>query len=157
MQYADENETRDIQLQSISASTRDAVLQGIEAIRIHPYFNKTDLIATFAHAFRAILPETPNLGRGKSTPSYIDDSETDALDRLHSKLGDRQVVNRASDHDMISSISKVTREIERLDDPTGQGRVLAPKLYAVNCKKCHIVGDGQLRHSDSRRFSVSQH
>jgi hypothetical protein len=145
-----------MQLQSISAKTRDAVLQAIEAIKIHPYFNKQDLISTFAHAFRAILPEPPNFGRQKSSASYIDDSEMDALDRLHTKLGDRQIVNRASDHDMISSISKVTREIERLDDPAGQGRALAPKLYAVNCKKCHIVGDGQLRQSDSRRFSVSQ-
>lgn len=142
-------------LEATSAKTRDAVLHAIESIQIHPYFNKSDLISTFAHTFRAILPESPKLGRKLSSTSYIDDSEMDALDALHTKLSDRQIVNRASDHEMISSISKVTREIELLDDPSGLGRGSLPKLYAVNCKKCHIVGDSQLRRSDNRRFSVS--
>ena len=155
MQYADQKETRDLKLQEISAGTRDAVLQAIECINIHPYFNKKDLATTFAHAFRVILPERPGHGRNQSAVSYIEDNEMDALETLHAKLSDRQIVTRASDHAMISGVSKVTRDIELLDDPSSQARVAPPKLYAVNCKKCHIVGDGQLRRSDSRRFSVS--
>lgn len=155
VQYTDQREARDMHLQEISAETRDAVLRAIEMIKIHPYFNKADLVSTFAHAFRIILPEARNHGKRKSSVCYIEDNEMDALDALHTKLADRQIVNRASDHAMISGISKVTRDIELLDDPSGQGRVEPPKLYAVNCKKCHIVGDGQLRRSDSRRFSVS--
>lgn len=144
-----------MKLQEISAETRDAILKAIESINIHPYFNKKNLAATFAHAFRVILPETPGHGRKQSAVSYIEDNEMDALETLHAKLSDRQIVTRASDHAMISGISKVTRAIELLDDPSSQARVRHPKLYAVNCKKCHILGDGQLRRSDSRRFLVS--
>jgi hypothetical protein len=155
VQYVDQNEPRDIILQKMSGDARDAVLQGIEAINMHPYFDKKDLSRSFAHAFRTVLPEPPTHIRQKSAMSYIEDNEMDALDALHAKLSDRQIVNRASDHAMISGVSKVTRNIELLDDPTSQARVGPPKLYAVNCKKCHIVGDGQLRRSDNRRFSVS--
>jgi hypothetical protein len=139
----------------MSSDARDAVLQGIESINMHPYFDKKDLSRSFAQAFRTVLPELPTHIRQKSAISYIEDNELDALDALHAKLSDRQIVNRASDHAMISGVSKVTRNIELLDDPTSQARVGPPKLYAVNCKKCHIVGDGQLRRSDNRRFSVS--
>lgn len=145
-----------MQLEDISSKTRDAVLQAIEDINIHPYFNKKDLAKSFEHAFLLVLPEPLTRRRSKSNMSYIEDNEMDALDALHAKLNDRQIVNRASDHAMISGVSKVTRDIELLDDPTSQSRVSPPKLYAVNCKKCHIVGDGQLRRSDSRRFAVSR-
>lgn len=143
-----------MRLQVTSAKTRNAVLQVLEYIHMPQHLNKIDLIGTFADIFRIILPDTLNIARRDSSDSD-DEHESDALDALCVRLSERQIVNRLSDHEMMSSISLVTREIELLDDPAGQFRASRPRLYALNCKNCHIVGESQLRRSDNYSLLVS--
>jgi hypothetical protein len=154
VQYTGKREERDMHLQVNSANTRNAVLHSLEFIQMPQHLNRIELVATFAEIFRVILPDTLNIGRREPPGSHLDEIDIDALDALCTRLSDRQIINRSSDHEMMSSISKVTREIELLDDPRGHLRASGPKLYAVNCKRCHIVGDSQLRLSDNHNFSV---
>ncbi|KAH8819886.1 hypothetical protein F5884DRAFT_815920 [Xylogone sp. PMI_703] len=153
VQFIAKGETRDMRLQVTSAKTRNAVLHALEYIYMPQHLSKIDLVASFADIFRVILPDTLNIGRSDmSDPHY--EHESDALDSLCTKLADRQIVNRLSDHEIMSNISMITKEIELLDNPTGQFRASRPKLYTVNCKSCHTVGESQLRRSDNYQFSL---
>ena len=155
VQYAVNRETRDMRLQSSSARTRNAVLHALENIRIPAHLSKVDLLANFSDTFRIILPDTLSLTRRGSTEGLGDENDIDAIDALCSWLSDRQVVNRVSDREMVHSVSEVTRSIELLDDPGGKARATRPRVFAFNCKACHIVGESQLKDS-GRTFSVSQ-
>jgi len=143
VQYAVNGETRDLRLQSSSARTRNALLLALDDMRILPHLSKVDMITTFSETFRIILPDVPNLVR--RTSSTADENETDALDALCTRLSNRQVVQRVSDREMMHNISEITRNIALLDDPSGQFRASRPRLYTVNCQRCHLAGDSQLR------------
>lgn len=152
IQYSVKRESRDFQLQASSSKTRNAVLQALDNMRLPPHLAKADLIANFSDIFRIILPDTPNLARRNETSE--DEYGWDAIDALCVKLNDRQVVNRASDREMMHSISEVTRNIALLDDPSAQFRAAHPTLYSLNCQSCHQVGDTQMRQSGDIKFPV---
>jgi hypothetical protein len=143
-----------VRLQSSSARTRNAVLHALENIRLPPYLSKLDLSTSFKETFRVILPDTSNGERRPSSGSHVDETEQEAIDILCARLSDRQVVHRVSDREVMHSISKITRNIELLDDPSGQFRASRPKLYVVNCGKCHLAGDSQLKQKEHIVFPV---
>lgn len=157
VQYTVNRETRDVRLQSSSARTRNAVLHALENIRLPSHLSKVDLVSNFSDTFRIILPDTLSLTRRGSSDGLADESDIDAIDALCARLSDRQVVNRVSDREMMHSISQVTRNIELLDDPSGQLRASRPKVFVMNCEGCHIVGEGQLKVSDKLNLSVSSY
>jgi hypothetical protein len=152
VQYVMKRETRDMRLQSSSARTRNAVLHTLENLRMPGHLSKFDLVATFSETFRIILPNTLDLGRRSSADS--DELEIDAIDLLCSKLSDRQLLSRVSDHELNRSISEVTRNIALLDDPSGQFRSSRPRLWVLNCQKCHVVGETQLKAAENMNFPV---
>jgi hypothetical protein len=152
VQYVMKMETRDVRLQTTSAKTRNAVLNSLENLRMPSQLSKYDLMATFSDTFRIILPDTLNLERRGSFDS--DEFEIDAIDLLCSKLSDRQVLNRVSDHELSRSISEVTRNIALLDDPSGQFRSARPRLWVLNCQRAHIVGESQWKAAENMNFLV---
>jgi hypothetical protein len=152
VQYAMKKETRDIRLQSSSARTRNAVLHALENLQMPGHLSKSDLVASFNVTFRIILPDTLSQVRRDSTDS--DEVEIDAIDLLCTKLSDRQVLNRVSDHELSRGISEVTRNIALLDDPSGQFRSPRPGLWVVNCQNSHIVGETQLKGAENMNFLV---
>lgn len=143
-----------MRLQSSSARTRNAVLHALENIRLPPHLSKPDLLSNFNEIFRVILPDSLNAERRPSSGSHIDEIEQEAIDILCARLSDRQIVHRVSDREVMHNISKITRNIELLDDPSGQYRASRPKLYVVNCRKCHLAGDTQLKQTGNLNFSV---
>jgi hypothetical protein len=154
IQYMANRGTRDERLQSSSASTRNAILHALDNIQMPPNFSKVDLVTTFYEIFRVILLDTPNLGQWNLSKCQVDESEMDALHTLCVRLNNRQVVHRVSDREVTYSISEITRNIALLDDPSGQFRAPHPRLYAINCKKCHLAGDSQLRHLQNFELPV---
>ncbi len=155
IQYIVNEETRDFHLQSSSARTRNAVFHALENMRLPPHISKLDLVSTFSEIFRIILPDTPNLVRRSSSESQVDDeSEMDAIDSLCASLIERQAIHRVSDREMMHNISEITRNIALLDDPSGQFRAACPRLYGMNCQRCHLVGHSQLRYMDNIKFPV---
>ncbi|PMD31707.1 hypothetical protein L207DRAFT_640540 [Hyaloscypha variabilis F] len=154
VQYVMKRETRDMRLQSSSARTRNAVLHTLENLRMPGHLSKFDLVATFSEAFRIILPNTLDLGRRSSADS--DELEIDAIDLLCSKLSDRQLLSRVSDHELNRSISEVTRNIALLDDPSGQFRSSRPRLWVLNCQKGHVVGETQLKAAENMNFPTDR-
>jgi len=155
VQYTMNRETRDVRLQSSSARTRNAVLHALENLKLPPHLSKIDLVSAFSETFRIILPDTPTLVRRKSTDSQGDENEMDALDLLCARLGERQVVHRVSDREMMHGISEITRNIALLDDPSGQLRAVRPRLYMLNCRGCHFAGDSQLRYMENFKLPVN--
>lgn len=155
VQYVMKMERRDVRLQSSSARTRNAVLQALDNLRMPDHLSKFDLVATFSDTFRIILPDTLNLARQGSSDS--DDFEIDAIDLLCTKLSDRQILNRVSDHELSRSVSEVTRNIALLDDPSGQFRSVRPRIWVLNCQKGHIVGETQLKATENMNFPVRSH
>jgi hypothetical protein len=153
IQYNINQEKREVKLQQFATMTRNEVLHALDRIRMPQHLSKADMVANFSDIFRVILPDTPNLVRRNSEASE-DEFGLDAIDALCAKLNDRQVVNRASDREVMHNISKVTRNITLLDDPAGHFNSAHPKIYALNCKKCHVVGDSQLRYSGDIKFPV---
>jgi hypothetical protein len=143
-----------MRLQSSSARTRNAVLHALDNMRIPDQLSKADLVSTFSETFRIILPDTPSLLRRDSTGSQGDETEMDAIDSLCSKLNDRQIIHRISDREMMHNMSEIMRNIALLDDPSGQVRTGQPKLYAINCPKCHFAGESQLRSVENLKFPV---
>jgi hypothetical protein len=162
VQYSVNRETRNVGLQSSSARSRNAVFHALEHLRMPSHLSKLDVMATFSDTFRIILPDTLQLSRRDSMDSRADETEMDALDMLCSKLCERQVVHRASDRELVHSVSEITRNIALLDDPTSQFRSTRPRLFALNCNMCHVAGESQLRSlrnisipvSDVRRSGV---
>ncbi len=154
VQYVVNRETRDVRLQSSSARTRNAILRALDNMRMPPHLSKMDLVATFSETFRIILPDTPSLVPRNSSESQVDENEMDAIDALCVRLNDRQVIHRVSDREMMYSISEITRNIALLDDPSGQFRAARPRLYAINCQRCHLAGDSQLRYLQNLKFPV---
>lgn len=154
VQYVANRETRDVRLQASSARTRNAILLALDNMRIPGQLSKSDLISTFSEIFRVILPETPSLVRRISTNSHPDESELDAIDALCTKLGDRQVIARVSDREMMHGMSEISRNIALLDDPSGLFRASRPRVYAVNCGGCHVFGDTHLQNLGYTRFPV---
>jgi len=118
------------------------------------HLSKIELVSTFSETFRVILPDTPTLVRRKSTDSQRDENEMDAMDALCVRLCDRQVIHRVSDREMMHGVSEITRNIALLDDPSGQLRTARPRLYVINCGKCHLAGDSQLRYLEHLKFPV---
>jgi hypothetical protein len=155
VQYAANQETRDIRLQSSSARTRNAVLHALDNLRMPAHLSKMDLIATFSETFRIILPDTPSLVRQSPTDSSNDENEMDAIDALCVRLADRQVIHRISDRKLRLGVSEITRKIALLDDPTGNCRSARPRLYVLNCGGAHLVGDSQIRFLENFKIPVS--
>lgn len=153
LQYSVNQETRDVRLQSSSARTRNAVLRTLENIRLPPHLSQLDMISTFSDTFRVVLPDTLNLGRS-SLDGQADESDIDAIDALCSRLDDRQAVHRVSDREMMHNISQITRNIEFLDDPSGHFKGPRPRLFALNCGSCHVVGETQLKKAENNKFPV---
>ena len=154
IQYTVNRETRDVRLQSNSAKTRNAVLHALDNLRMPPHLSKMELFETFSETFRIILPDTPNLVRRNSSESPVDENKIDAIGALCARLNNRQVVNRVSDREMIHNLSEITRNIALLDDPSGQFTTVRPGLYAINCQRCHLAGDSQLRYLGDIKFPV---
>lgn len=154
VQYTVNRETREIRLQSSSARTRNAVLHALDNIRIPGHLSKADLFSTFSEIFRIILPDTPSLIRRNSAGSQGNETEMDAIDSLCARLNDRQIIHRISDRQMMHNMSEITKNIALLDDPSGQFRTGQPRFYAVNCPKCHFVGESQLRGLDKLKLPV---
>lgn len=113
-----------------------------------------DLVATFSETFRIILPDTPNMLRRNSSESPVHENEIDAIDALCARLSDRHLVQRVSDRETMHSISEIMRNIALLDDPSGQFRAAYPKVYVMNCRRCHLAGGSQLRNSENLKHPV---
>ena len=154
VQYTVNQETRDMRLQSSSARVRNAVLHALDNIRLPAHLNKMDLASAFSETFRIVLPDTLTLVRRSSTESHNDESEMDAIDALCMRLNDRQVIHRVSDREMMHNVSEITRNIALIDDPSGQFRAIRPRLYAMNCPRCHLAGDSQLRNFENFKIPV---
>lgn len=156
VQYTVNRETRDVRLQSSSARTRNAVLHALDNMRIPGQLSKADLVSTFSETFRIILPDTPSLTRRNSTGSQGHETEMDAIDSLCAKLNDRQIIHRVSDREMMHNMSEITRNIALLDESGGQFRTGHPRLFAINCSKCHFAGESQLRKLENFKLPVSR-
>lgn len=117
-------------------------------------FSRLDLIAAFCEIFSIILPDALNVLRQGMSEPRIDECQIDALDAFCVRLNDRLLVHRVSDREMMNNISEIARKIALLDDPTGQFRSQQPRLYAANCKGCHIIGYSQLKHLQELKFPV---
>lgn len=168
IQYAANQETRDVRLQSSSARSRNAILRALNALRLPAHFPKPDLVASFNSIFRVILPDTLDLSSpSSSSPAPedfplspaaaaaadsvdIEDVELDALDALGARLTERQIVHRVSDGEMMHGMSQVIREVVVQDNPSGHQHIGAsrPNLHVLNCPECHLVGGAQLRSHD---------
>ncbi|QSZ31823.1 hypothetical protein DSL72_001392 [Monilinia vaccinii-corymbosi] len=151
IQYAINGETRDAYLPAASERTRNAVLRAIENMRIPPRFSRDDLVGTFTDQYRIILPDTPDLRR-QSMQVQRDDQELDALDALCLRLSDRQMISRVSDREMMHTISEITKRILALDDPSHHAKPSRPRIYALNCSKCHLAGASQMRYLENLKF-----
>jgi hypothetical protein len=154
IQYTVNRETRNVGLQSSSTITRNAILRALDHLQMPPHLSKLDLVATFSDTFRIILPDTPNLLRRNSSESHADDGEMDAIDALCERLNDRQIMHRVNDREVMHTMSEITRNIAVLDDPSGQFRTIRPRLYVLNCQRCHLVGYSQLRCLENLKFPV---
>ena len=155
IQYTVNRETRNVHLQSSSARSRNAVFNAVESLRMPSHLSKMDAMSTFSDIFRIILPDTLQLSRRTSTDSRTDESEMDALDSLCTKLTNRQLVNRVSDLELVHGVSEIVRNIGLLDDPTSQSRSAQPRVFALNCNSCHVVGESQLRSLENITVPVS--
>jgi hypothetical protein len=142
------------QLLLSSAKTRNAVLNALDNMQMPLHLSKLDLVIMFCEIFRIVLLDTPNLARRNSSEGQLDENEMDALDAVCVRLNDRQVVHRVSDRKMMHSISEITRNIALLDDPSGQFRAPRPRLYAINCRRCHLAGDSQLKYLQNLELPV---
>lgn len=155
IQYTINGEPRDAYLPAASERTRNAVLRATENMRIPPRFSKEDLVATFTDQYRIILPDTPDLRR-LSMQIEMDDKELDAIDTLCLRLDDRQIISRVSDREMMHTISEITKRILALDDPSRHAKSSRPRIYTLNCSKCHLAGASQMRYLENLKFPVRQ-
>lgn len=155
VQYTVNGENRQVGLQSPSARSRNAAFNALEHLRMPSHLQKLDLLATFSDTFRIILPDTLQLSRRDSTTTRADEAEIDALVMLCVKMSERQVVHRVSDKVLVHGVAEITRNISLLDDPTSQARSMHPRLFAVNCNMCHVVGESQLRFLGNIKIPVS--
>lgn len=155
VQYYVNGATRDVKLQTISARTRNAVLHAVENIQLPAHLSKLDLGENLSDTFRLILPDTMTLVRKCSLGGPPDDYDIDAIDALCAKLCDRQVLNRVSDREMMHSVTQIIKSIELSDDPGGQTKPTRPRVFAVNCEECHVVGESQLAESGQFILPVS--
>ncbi|KAL1953032.1 hypothetical protein VTO42DRAFT_3741 [Malbranchea cinnamomea] len=152
IQYTVKGECRDVRLQASSVRTRNAVLAALDGLHMPPHLPRVELVRMFGDIFQIILPDTPSLTQAKSSGYAGDAYEVDALDALCRSLLNRQVLHRVSDRQMMHSISEITRSISLLDDPSGQNKSMAPRVYVLNCQYCHIAGETQLNYTDNLRF-----
>ncbi|TGO15708.1 hypothetical protein BPAE_0548g00010 [Botrytis paeoniae] len=151
IQYTINGETRDAYLPAASERTRNAVLRAIENMRIPTRFSKEDLVGTFTDQYRIILPDTPDLRR-QSMQIETDDKELDAIDALCLRLNDRQIISRVSDREMMHTISEITKRILALDDPSRHAKSSRPRIYTLNCSRCHLAGASQMRYLENLKF-----
>ncbi|ODH50361.1 hypothetical protein GX48_03476 [Paracoccidioides brasiliensis] len=149
IQYAVNTRTRNTQLQEVSSETRNAVLTSLDNIKLPHHFSKADLIAAFINSFRIVLPNTPNVTTQNSSEFDDDESTVDALAALYQKLSARRLICRVSDREVVHSITEITRNIALFDDPSGQFKATRPRLFVLNCRRCHFVGYSQLRHLEN--------
>jgi hypothetical protein len=138
VQYAANRESRDFGLQAASARSRDAVLHALSRMQVPPHIPREQLVATFKPIFEIVLRDSSDLVQCDSADQW--DDEIDAIDALCLRLTDRQIIHRVSDHEVMRSISEVTRSFAALGDPNGQFRSASPSLYVVNCRLCHFAG-----------------
>lgn len=138
VQYAANRESRDFGLQAASARSRDAVLHALSRMQVPPHIPREQLVATFKPIFEVVLRDSSDLVQCDSADQW--DDEIDAIDALCLRLTDRQIIHRVSDHEVMRSISEVTRSFAALGDPNGQFRSASPSLYVVNCRLCHFAG-----------------
>ncbi|KFA76983.1 hypothetical protein S40288_11011 [Stachybotrys chartarum IBT 40288] len=121
----------DFDLISSCADSRDAILLAIDNLRLPAQFSKTDVAADLSDTFRIILPDTLDLVRSESHSGGVDEFELDALDSLSVRLGDKQIIHRVSDGEMMHSVSQVIREIVDQDNPTEQVGSTHPGLFVT--------------------------
>lgn len=155
IQYTIHGETRDAFLPAASERTRNAVLRAIENMQMPPRFSKDDLVGTFTDQYRIILPDTPDLRR-QSMQIQTDDYDLGAIDALCLRLNDRQMISRVSDREMMHTISEITKRILALDDPSRHAKSSRPRIYTLNCSKCHVAGASQMRYLENLKFPVRQ-
>ncbi|KAM3072533.1 hypothetical protein ACMFMG_009329 [Clarireedia jacksonii] len=120
-------------------------------MRIPPRLSRDDLIGTFTDQYRIVLLDTPDLRR-QSMQVQIDDRELEAVDALCLHLSDRQIVHRVSDREMMHTISEITKKISTLDDPSRNAKATRPRIYTLNCSKCHMAGASQMRYLENLKF-----
>jgi hypothetical protein len=134
-------------------ATRNVILQTLSRIQMPAHLSRVRMQATFSEIFRIVLSDTPNLGN----PGQCEDENViDAIDSLCARLTDRQVIHRVSDWEMTHNIAAITRNLAALDDPTGQLKgTISPRLYVMNCSRCHLVGSSQLRKFGNPKLPVS--
>lgn len=148
---------RDMSLQNSSIATRNAVLKALDNLRIPQHLTKVELVASFSETFRIILPDTPIPEQKNSLKVQVEETETNAIGALCERLNARQIIHRVSDQEMMHNISEITANIALLDDPSGQYKSSQPRLYAMNCQRCHLVGYSQIRYLGNLHFQVCAH
>jgi hypothetical protein len=147
VQYAANRDTTDARLQSACASSRNAVLNAVDKLRLPSHLSRMEMVATFGTIFRISLPDTPDVMRSESSEPSNDDYEFDALDSFATRLAQRQLVHRVSDREMMHTVSQAMQNILLWDGSSGQSRTTRPALYVMNCSECHLAGDSELRSS----------
>jgi len=145
-------ETRNLYLQSSSARVRTAILRCLDNMQLPPNFSKDDMVVQFTELFRIVLPGAGEEGPQNAVALQVHD---DALDILCARLDERQLLHRCSDREMMHRISDITQNITLLDDPSGRFTAPTPRVYVLNCHKCHFAGDTQLRFVEDLKLPVS--
>ncbi|EGD86267.1 hypothetical protein H112_07198 [Trichophyton rubrum D6] len=156
IQYAVSEETEDFDLPASCAKTRDAILSSLDKIYMPNNYPKLELLSMFSEAFRTILPDTPPINGFRNLSGLLGDvNDVEAIKSFCSSLSNRQIIHRSSDGPLMHAIAEVNRRITLLDDPneTSEDMVLrVPRVYALNCKSCHLAGNTQLRVLEQLEF-----
>ncbi|KAM5490654.1 hypothetical protein MaudMau93_002460 [Microsporum audouinii] len=146
IQYAVSDETEDVYLPSSCAKTRNAILGSLDKIRMPNNYPKLELLSMFSEAFRTILPDTPPINGFRNHSGLLGDvNGVEAIKSFCLSLSNRQIIHRSSDGPLIRAIAEVNRRITLLDDPNETSEGIVPRVYALNCKSCHLAGDTQLQ------------
>ncbi|KAK2747293.1 hypothetical protein FQN57_002191 [Myotisia sp. PD_48] len=152
VQYAASGETQDLHLKASCSMTRNAVLGSLDKLRTPKNFPRVELQATFSQAFRIILPDTPAIASASTSGIFGDGQGVEAIQAFCLSLANRQVIHRASDEAVIRAITNITKRISLLDDPSGESAATYPRVYALNCRSCHLAGETQLRVLEDLEF-----
>ncbi|EGX93559.1 hypothetical protein CCM_04933 [Cordyceps militaris CM01] len=146
LQCASKSATCGGQLQQDALESRNAVFAALQNLQIPCQFSKVDVVASFNAWFRLTLWDTPDLSTLSFDEPRRGEYIAEALDELSEKLTQRQVIQRSSDRETASIISRITRSIQIQDDPDASSVGLqSPSQYVLNCPNSHTVGGAQLR------------
>ncbi|EFE38399.1 WD40 repeat protein [Trichophyton verrucosum HKI 0517] len=158
IQYAVSEETEDFDLPASCAKTRDAILSSLDKIYMPNNYPKLELLSMFSEAFRTILPDTPPINGFRNLSGLLGDvNGVEAIKSFCSSLSNRQIIHRSSDGPLMHAIAEVNRRITLLDDPNETSEDMVPRVprvYALNCKSCHLAGNTQLRVLEQLEFPV---